>query len=235
MMKNDKQIYNRVYRNEIKFYIDNHGYMHLSKLLSKTLSLDKNSGSNNEYWIRSLYFDSMYDRDYFDKVVGSQNRKKIRLRIYDIAQEKVKLEIKNKFDQYMLKESVTIGRQDAIDLIKGNKEVLLKYNNKTANRVYYFMNKEFYQPKVIVDYKREAYTCPVQDIRITFDKDIRTTITDFNIFDDKLNTIPIFKQHTMVMEVKYNRFLPDWIKDMLSNINGDKCAISKYCLSRNIF
>ncbi|WDV44260.1 polyphosphate polymerase domain-containing protein [Clostridiaceae bacterium M8S5] len=224
----------KTYRNEIKFYIEMNEYKKLSEIFKSILNLDKNANENGEYWIRSLYFDSLYNSDYYDKMMGTENRKKIRLRIYDVNCQNVKLEIKNKYNSYMLKESVTISKSDATELTKGNKEVLLKYNNQIANKVYYYMSKDFYRPKVLVDYKREAYISEVQNVRITFDKDIRSTISDFDIFSNKINSIPIFEHKTMVMEVKFNRFLPSIIKSVLSNIKSDKSAISKYCMSRNI-
>lgn len=235
MINSSSKVYDKVYRNELKFYVDYNDYRRLTYELSSVLKLDNNAGSSGEYWIRSLYFDDINNNDYYNKMMGSKDRKKIRLRIYDVSQGNVKLEIKNKYSEYMLKEGVILDREDAKQLINGNKDVLLKYDNKTANKVYYYMSKNYYHPKVIVDYKREAYVSDVQNLRITFDKDIRSCVTNFDIFDENLNTLPIFDEKKIVMEVKFNKFLPSVIKKMIASVKSDKSAISKYCMSRNIF
>lgn len=224
----------KVYRNELKYYISYNDYLCLRNIFRKIMHRDKNSNEDNEYFIRSLYFDTLLNDDYYDKIVGVMNRKKIRLRIYGVEQEKVKIEIKNKFSQYMLKETTSINREDAMELIRGNREVLLKYDD-VAHRVYYFMSKDYYKSSVIIDYEREAYTYPLENIRITFDKNIRANGVDFDIFNKDLSMNRVLNGKSMVLEVKYNMILPMWIKKTLSKISGDKVAISKYCLGRELF
>jgi hypothetical protein len=45
------------------------------------------------------------------------------------------------------------------------------------------MKWDLLKPKTIVDYTREAYVYPVGNVRITFDKSIRTGIYSKNLFD----------------------------------------------------
>ncbi|MCP4147956.1 MAG: polyphosphate polymerase domain-containing protein [bacterium] len=222
----------KVYRHELKFFISFTNQKILAETLRGTLELDPNGDENNEYWIRSLYFDTLEHNDFYDKEIGVTNRKKIRIRLYDVNQKKVKVEIKNKFEQYMLKETASLPREDAEELIRGNKEILLNHNNQILNRLYYLLSKDHYRPAIIIDYEREAYIGPIQDIRITFDKNIRAGGIDFNIFDGNLNLVPVFDEPTMVVEVKYNRFMPTWITDILSTFHAERYAISKYCLGR---
>ncbi len=225
----------KVYRNEIKYYISCEDYQYLRSSFKKIMHMDENCKENKEYWIRSLYFDTVLNDDYYDKQVGVKDRKKIRLRIYSLDQENVKLEIKNKFNQYMLKETSLISRGDSMKLIDGNRDVLLKYNDNVLNKVFYYMSKDYYRPSIIIDYEREAYTYPIENIRITFDKNVRANIVDFNIFNPHLNFSDVFDTQTVILEVKYNKFLPHWIKGALSQIHGDKDAISKYCKGRMLF
>lgn len=225
----------RVYRHELKYFIGFEDYHVLREILAQTLNPDPHGGENREYWIRSLYFDSGRDDDYFEKMIGVSERKKIRLRLYDVHSDRVKLEIKNKYELYMLKETATLTREEAAALIAGNREVLLADPNTTRGRVYYFMSRDFYRPAVIIDYEREAYICDVQNIRLTFDKNIRAGTGDFNIFDPDLPTAPVFERDAMVLEVKYNRFMPDWLKRILGGFSGDRYAIGKYCYGRWLY
>ncbi len=223
-----------VYRHELKYFISFTNQRILAEILKSSLTLDPNGEGRpgNQYWIRSLYFDTLENSDFYDKEIGISTRKKIRIRLYDVKQEKVKIEIKNKFEQYMLKETASLSREDAKELIQGNKDILLKQNNVTLTRLYYLMTKDYYRPSLIVDYEREAYIGPIQNIRITFDKNIRVGTVDMDIFNPNLNLQPIFDEPTMVVEVKFNHFLPTWLKDILAAFHSDRYAISKYCLGR---
>ncbi len=225
----------RVYRHELKYYLNHTDYTVLSNILRRTLQADSHGDSRNEYWIRSLYFDSTQNNDYYQKIMGAQIRKKIRLRIYDAAQRDVKLEIKNKHGQYMLKETAIINREEAEALIGGDRDVLLREPHPIREKAYYFMSLDYYHPVVIVDYEREAYICPVQNIRLTFDKRIRAGMADFNMFDRNITMTPVFDTDMMVLEVKYNRFFPDWLRNILANFDGIRDAIGKYCYGRWLY
>ena len=225
----------RTYRHELKYYISQKEYKICSGLFREILSMDSHCSEHCQYWIRSLYFDTMDNNDFYEKVIGENRRKKIRLRLYDIQQGQVKVEIKNRDNQYMMKETAFLNRHEAGQLIKGNKEILLKKNNPTLNRVYYFFSRDYYRPTVLIDYDREAYLCQYQNIRITFDKYIRASTVDFDLFGREVNMVPVFEKDVVVLEVKYQQFLPHSIREIISNCSGMRDAISKYCMSRVIY
>lgn len=223
------------YRHELKYYlgiVSFADYQVLSKALSETMQADPHGNDQNEYWIRSLYFDTPENNDYYEKVSGLFRRKKIRLRIYDVNQKNAKIEIKNRVRNFVFKEGAALSREDALALSSGNKEVLLKSDHPTLNNVYYYMARDLYRPAVLVDYEREAYILPSEDIRITFDKNIRGSGVNFDLFSDAVHMTPAFDEDTMVMEVKFKEFLPEWIRGILNNFMGEPHPISKYCFSR---
>jgi hypothetical protein len=225
------------YRHELKYFISvisSWDYQELSQVFRRTLNPDPNCGENGEYYIRSLYFDTPESDDYYEKVSGIYRRKKIRLRIYRNSHDSAKLEIKNRIQHYVFKEGATIARKDAEALIAGEKDVLLKYDHPTMNNAYYYLCRDLYRPAVIVDYEREAYVDIANDIRITFDKHIRGTSIDFNLYNLDTTTLPAFDDDMMVMEVKFKEFLPEWIRDILKHHSGERFAISKYYFTRII-
>jgi hypothetical protein len=225
------------FRHELKYFIgviSEWEYMDLADELSRTMRRDPNCRGGKDYWIRSLYFDTPEKDDYFEKLAGISRRKKIRLRIYDTEQQTAKIEIKNKCDQYIYKESTTISREDAEALINGNTEVLHKphLEDPTLNNAYYHMLRDFYRPAVMVDYEREAYIGPSEDMRITFDKNIRGSGTEFDLYSSALHLAPAFNDPYTVIEVKYQYFLPEFIKRLLNRRVSERFAISKYYYSR---
>lgn len=223
-----------VYRNELKYYISNSEYYYLKTVLSAILQRDAYGVDHGEYWIRSLYFDTSYGKDYYEKMIGIKERRKIRLRIYDVNTDKVKLEIKNKYDDYMMKEMVTLSKADAEELIKGNIDILLNYDNESAIKAYKFMHLDYYKPSAIIDYEREAYVAPINNIRITFDKNVRTAIESGNMFQENLPMKSVFEEEVIVLEVKYNNSIPKHIRDILGTCIGTRSSVSKYCLGKII-
>jgi hypothetical protein len=221
-----------VYRHELKYFMNYAEYIKLRDILSRFMKADEYVCADNGYFIRSLYFDTPQNKEYIEKVTGMEVRKKIRLRIYSLEDEAVKLEIKAKYNNYMKKDTAIITRENARRLARGDKSFLLDFHNVTMNRVYYYMSEMYYMPVVVIDYNREAFICDYNNIRITFDTNISSCSSELDLFSDDLHFVRVFDQSTIVMEVKYNRFLPKWLKMILSCTNIMSSAISKYCYGR---
>jgi hypothetical protein len=222
---------NKVYREEKKFLINIEEFKKTSAFLDYFMMQDKHNGVNG-YKIRSLYFDSIYDRDYFDKLDGLELRRKIRLRIYDTDTDFAMLEMKQKQDKYQLKRSLRITREDAERLIQCDYTPLLKYKEDFAAECYAVMNTEIYRPKTIVEYNRKAYIAKENSIRVTFDNNIVATETSFDLFSPNLVMNPVMDKFGVVLEVKFNGFLLEYIKSLLSDVNKSELSVSKYMLAR---
>ena len=220
----------KVKRNELKYYINYHDYIALSKALSMFMTKDK-YGKKGGYFIRSLYFDTLDNRSFFEKMAGVEIRAKYRLRIYDTQDKKVKFEIKNKLNNYIMKETAWISKKDALAVMDGDVECLKKYKNTTLNKIYCEFKKSKFRKAVLIDYFRDAYVYPMNNIRITFDKLLSKNSAKFDIFQD-VKTIPLVNPETIILEIKYNEFIPDWITRLIQTIRFNRSAISKYCISR---
>lgn len=218
----------KTFRHEYKFVIPYEEMLSLRQKLDELLTLDR----GNSYIVRSLYLDSYDDQDYYDKLNGEICRKKIRLRIYDTTSDKVKLEIKAKYDYHQLKESLVINKTDANEIINGNYEFLLNYDNEVAEKIYLIL-KEGYKPKVIIEYDRLAYITTTTT-RITFDYNIKRS-TDFeNFFTDNINYVDLVDGKDVVLEVKFDRFLEPYISKVLEKYVSRYQSVSKYMMGRNI-
>ncbi len=224
---------NEVLRQEKKYLMNIYEMKRLSGKLSQVLMEDKHNGANG-YSIRSLYFDTPYDNDFYGKVDGLLLRKKIRLRIYDPKAESAMLEMKQKEGMYQRKRSLKLSREDASALIAGNYGVLLKYRESFAAECYGVMCTQGYRPKTVVEYLRKAYVAKENSIRITFDSRIIATEARYDIFAEDLNLYPVMDPFNMVLEVKYNGFLLNYIKNLLDIADRSELSVSKYCLARGI-
>lgn len=222
---------NTVFREEKKYLIGIEDRFKLNNYLKNFIMEDPHNGAEG-YLVRSLYFDTLNEKDFTEKQEGIEMRRKVRLRIYSPKDEYAKLEIKQKQGNYQKKRSLKIKREDAQKLIKGNYGVLLDYEEEFAKECFTIMSTQFYRPKSIVQYNRSAFIARENNIRITFDTNIIATETCYDIFSDKLNMYPVFSKYNTILEVKYNGFLLSYIKDMLEMVQKSELSVSKYCLAR---
>ena len=220
----------KTFRHEYKYLISYHEMLALRSKLNELLPIDRNY---NGYVIRSLYFDSVDENDYYDKLDGVINRKKIRLRIYDSKGEIVKLELKSKYDIHQLKESLIISKDDAIKLINEEYEILLQYNNEVAKKIYTMLRRGSYKPKTIIEYNRIAYKTTTTT-RITLDYDIKCSTEFDKFFSDDINFHHLTNRKEVVLEVKFDRFLEPYISNVLTNYQSKAQSVSKYIMGRNL-
>ena len=220
-------------RHELKYYINYIDYVYLSSVLANLLNKDRHEEKVNGYHVRSVYFDNKSDDSYYQKLNGIENRKKYRIRIYNLNTDNVRFEIKNKIDRIIIKESMSIESGDVRRITSGDYGCLLKYDNRIARKIYSEFNKDFYKPVIIIDYIRSAYFCDFCDLRITFDKNLKKNeVSVFDIFREDLEMESVLNSNKIILELKYGDILPVWIKNLLQISRFERCAISKYTLSR---
>ena len=220
----------KVFRHEYKYSISYEEMLRLRAKLNDLLTIDRNS---NGYLVRSLYFDSINDIDYYEKLDGLIQRKKIRLRIYEPNANKVKLELKSKYDYHQQKESLIITKKEAEELIKENYSILLNHKEEIASKLYTILTTNCYKPKVVIEYQRIAYTTR-NGTRITFDFDIKRSNQIETFFDENINYLDLTNPQNIVLEIKFDRFLEPYISNILGNYISNKESISKYVMGRNI-
>ena len=207
--------------------------MYLLSCLDKLLTPDVYGGYNG-YSVRSLYFDSILNTDYIQKVTKADERKRIRLRIYTTKDTTVKFELKRKYFGRQLKETIKITKDDAIEIINGNYEVLLKYDTDISEYAYNLMTTNHYRPVSLVEYDRRAYTHKHFNTRITLDNNLRYADFDYDLFSDNVNFKQALDKDKTILEVKYDRFLFAQIQDILSNCDFLGKPPSKYATSRKL-
>lgn len=222
-------------RHELKFFISPIQYQVLSRTLKATLNPDPNGDENNQYHIRSLYFDTAYDSALYGKINGTANRDKYRIRIYNFSDQMIRLECKSKFRDLISKRSVRITRDLAEQLISADPTGLESTASGLVSDTFREMRTNLLHPVVIVDYLREAYLHPAEEVRITFDMQLRSGLNSVDMFNPYLPTVPPFDHDEIILEVKYNQVLPPYIANLLTYALRDgacRSAISKYVYCR---
>ena len=220
------------FRSELKHYINYQDYLIIKSRISKVLDLDKNTNNNFEYKIRSIYFENFNDKVLQEKLLGLNKRDKFRIRFYNDDESFIRLEKKSKINGLCKKISCPLSKDEALKIINGDISFLINSFEPLFHELYIKMKTEFLKPRTIVDYEREAYIYKVGNVRITFDKYLRTGIVSNDIFNKELCTINPINKDYIVLEVKYDEFLPDFILDLIQLGERTKTSISKYALCR---
>ncbi|MDR2505613.1 MAG: polyphosphate polymerase domain-containing protein [Oscillospiraceae bacterium] len=221
-------------RHELKYQINAGEYMILSQLLDTLLSRDKHGDKFNEYRIRSLYFDSPFNDALYEKLSGVPERSKYRIRLYNNNDKHIRLECKRKVGDLTSKEALVIPRDLAEQLIARDSAGLLETNEPLLHQMWREMATHLARPVVIVEYIREAYTFPAEDVRITFDKQLRSGFNSIDLFNPDVPLIDPFTSPTIILEVKYNRALALHIHNLLCSISAMRQSYSKYTICRSV-
>ncbi len=231
---------NQVTRKEKKFLLRLDEFCRVKARVGEVLHGDPHNGPLG-YAVRSLYFDSIYDRDFSEKADGLETRRKIRLRCYSPDADFAMLEMKQKQGEFQKKRSLMLSREDAVRLAKGDYSPLLacadpyairEDGNSFALECYGILNRYCYRPKTVIEYKRLAYVAKENKTRVTFDSQICATESCFDLFSRTLNMNPVLDSALVVLEVKYNGFLLSYVRDALNTVDKSELSVSKYCLAR---
>ena len=220
-------------RYENKYYISRAAYAQLRTRIAA--GLDKDSHilrPDGRYLIRSLYFDDYLQSGLLDKVEGVEKREKFRIRFYDYDDAFIRLEAKQKLGQMTRKLSAPLTREQVDRILAGDIWWMLQSEHALIRNFYLKLRTRLLRPAVIVDYDREPYI--FQDVRITFDMDLRSGVYNHDLFNKNLLTVPILPGDRMVLEVKYDEALPYAVRKLLGTVPMARSAISKYELCRSV-
>ncbi len=217
-------------RHELKYYINSADYAQLCARLRTVAKLDKNADVDGKYTIQSLYFDNYTDKAVIEKLSGLSRREKFRLRYYNTDTSFIKLEKKSKVNRLCYKESATITKEQCIALLEGNYDVLKVPEMPLLMELYTKIHYQNLRPRSIVNYNREAYVYHAGNARITFDSQIKTSNNVMGFLNPELAAIPA--ANSIILEVKYDGFLPDIIRDIVQIGWRNQTEFSKYVVAR---
>lgn len=226
------EYHGHILRHEYKYIINYYEYSYLKPLLQAIMEPDAYSGPEG-YHLRSLYFDDMYSSALSEKESGVCFRQKYRIRIYNKSDTVIKLERKDKYNDYISKTSVPLTKDQFYRIIHNdNIGFLLESDNALMHDMFAAIRTMRLSPAVTVDYHRDVLVCRDGNVRITFDKDLEAGIDTPDIFDPSMTTVRALEPNLMVLEIKYDDYLPDTIKKALQITSHRREAVSKYVYCR---
>ncbi|KGR86150.1 polyphosphate polymerase domain-containing protein [Lysinibacillus odysseyi] len=219
-------------RKEMKFGITYMDYMLLRNKLCHIMTLDPYSGPDGRYLIRSCYFDNFDNKVMNEKKEGFLNRDKYRVRLYGKSSAVIHLERKSKRNNLTFKTKCKLMVREFERMQKGDIDWMEDDERGLVHDLFHEMKYKGLKPMTVVDYEREAYIYLYGNVRITFDSKVKSSLRNTDLFNTSLPMVDVLEPNEVILEVKYDEYLPDTIKMMLQGINVRQEAYSKYQLSR---
>ncbi|NLW72031.1 MAG: polyphosphate polymerase domain-containing protein [Chloroflexi bacterium] len=218
------------FRHEAKHEINRSDVIVLRQRLRAVMKSDSYA-INGQYKIRSLYFDSLADKALREKLDGVDIREKYRIRLYNHDLSFIRLERKFKQGGLGYKNSTVLTPEQAQAIVDGNVSWMSDNDDEVILGFYLRIRNEGLVAKVIVDYTREPFVFGPGNVRVALDYNIRTGMGCTDFLNSACVTVPI-KDSPCILEVKWDNYLPDVIRDAIQLESRRNGAFSKYAASR---
>lgn len=213
------------FRHEIKHEINYSDMITIRSRLSAVASHDPHA-VDGKYFIRSLYFDNPADQALMEKVNGLSRREKFRIRYYNGDTSVIHLEKKSKIDRLGNKQSAPLTAQQAQRIVDGDIVWMIDSQYPLIRELYAKMRAVGLAPKTIVDYTREPFIYPAGNVRVTLDYNVRSGMRCTDFLNPGCVTVPV--SDAIILEVKWDGFLPDIIRDAVALSDRREGSFSKY-------
>lgn len=218
------------YRHEWKHEISYADLLAIRQRLRAVAESDPHA-QGGRYLIRSLYFDNLDDKALREKIDGVNLREKFRIRYYNGDTSVIHLEKKSRRAGLGTKFSAALSREEAQRIVNGNPDWMMDSGRPLVQELYCKMRWQGLRPKVIVEYTREPFIYRPGNVRVTFDYDIRTGLSCTDFLNPDCVTIPA-GDAPILLEVKWDAFLPNIIRDAVQTPGRHAEAFSKYAQCR---
>ena len=217
------------YRHELKYQISPADYHALRQRLRTVMKRDLHTGADGLYTIRSVYYDNYRDKALREKADGVQRREKFRIRYYNDDFSFITLEKKIKHNDLCVKIDAPLTAEEYRRLLQAPGPWMLAHPQPLVRELYCKMKTQQLRPRVLVSYVREPYIYPAGNVRVTFDSHIRTSLFQRDFSDGAVSDISAADTPgDIILEVKFDAFLPEVIRCLLQSEELRQQAFSKY-------
>lgn len=218
------------YRHEWK-HIINYADLLVIRARMRAIARSDPHAIDGQYMIRSLYFDNLDDKALREKIDGVNMREKFRIRLYNCDPSVIHLEKKSKRNGLGTKYSADLSAEEAQRIVDGKLDWMLDSGRPLVRELYCKMRYQGMRPRTIVDYTREPFIYRPGNVRVTLDYDIRTGLDCTDFLNPEAVTLPA-GDAPIILEVKWDEYLPSIIRDAVSVPDRRVGSFSKYAQCR---
>ena len=219
-----------VYRHEIKHQITQADAVAIRHNLSAVASIDPHAKKDGCYRIRSLYFDDLNNTALWEKLDGVNERRKFRIRYYNDDLSYIMLECKMKRDNVGCKLQERLTEEELRRILNRDTAWMVTSHRPLLTALYVEMKTRGLRPKCVVEYMRVPFVYDPGHVRVTIDWNIRTGPPG-QFMDPRGLTLPV-EGNPMLLEVKWDEYLPGIIRRAAALRSRGSTAFSKYAACR---
>lgn len=176
--------------------------------------------------VSSIYYDTQDYRLIRSSLDKPDYKEKLRVRAYGTpdAASKVFVELKKKVDGIVYKRRIALPLEQANLLLSGK---TTDADTQITREIEYFVRLYQPEPRVLLSYRRVAYTGAESGLRITFDDDIRFRTRAIKLTSGSWGQelLPI---GMTLMEIKAPGAMPLWLCELLNTNRMYPTSFSKY-------
>lgn len=215
-------------RQELKFFVDNHLIEALIPEFNAYIKRD-DFCKDRAYPIYSIYFDTADWQAFYTKLDGNKRRQKFRVRSYypnPRDDEKVFIEVKEKNSGTVYKRRSPIKFGEVKELITG---APISIKTPVVDEWRYAVLKNAIKPKLLNRYTRLAFASEhFPGLRVTIDQDLSYAMVNSLDFNQPTRGA-YWSNGKSVIEIKFDRYVPMFIVDIIRRYNLTQVPVSKYC------
>jgi hypothetical protein len=140
----------------------------------------------------------------------------------------MKLELKEKVDHAATKSATPIDPTLFQAILNQDLDVLEAHFDDPLIRRFALDHLRYhYTPSTTIFYRREAYHDASDNVRITFDHELQASL---HLPEETLEYLHLMRGSDLILEVKYEHYLPKEIKTVLNRYKLHQISVSKYFL-----
>lgn len=218
------------YRHEIKHFINEADAVAIRQNLTAVAAIDSYAQKDGCYRIRSLYFDDLNNTALWEKLDGVNERRKFRIRYYNNDLSYIMLECKIKRDNVGCKLQERLTEEELSRIMEDDINWMATCGRKLLTILYIEMKTRGLKPKCVVEYMRIPFVYAPGNVRVTIDWNIRTG-PPVQFPNPSGLTLPI-EGNPILLEVKWDEYLPGIIRRATALKSRNPTAISKYAACR---
>ena len=221
-------------RQELKTEISYGDYLALRHRLLAVMRHDPHAGPEGIYTVHSLYFDNFADAALREKMDGKSQREKFRIRYYQSDTSFLHLEKKCKVNGSTVKYMAEVTEDQVRALLRGDTAWMRESEHGLVRELYAKMQTQLLRPRTAVEYIREPLMVEPGHIRITFDRAVSAGPANEQFLAPHTR-VPADQRGTVILEVKYDHYLPAHLAALLQLGDRTRQSYSKYEVVRTVF
>lgn len=199
---------------------------------------DRHGDTSGSYNVTNLYYDSAQLHLLRSKIVGTNYRRKLRIRVYGDTLTNpattAMTEIKQRLGRTTQKRRVVLPLEDALSLCEGVREVVRgdAADGPVADEIISLVHALQLRPVCTVSYRRRAFVGSrfESGLRVTFDTELWGGPPTADLCGPSPSSY-LMPRDWSILEIKVDDRVPNWICELVAKHNCRLQRVSKYCLS----